>query len=87
MRCVSIGDVDLVPTLEEYDRFLSLYTPLSTVFVPPVRTCYRKRLTDLMGFKSPVVEALTWYDSEVGGSMSFKFLHDWFQLPECQAGY
>ena len=29
LRCVTIGNVDLVPTLEEYDRFLSLSTPLS----------------------------------------------------------
>ena len=37
LRCVTIGDVDLVPTLEKYDRFISLSTPLSTIFVPPMR--------------------------------------------------
>ena len=63
MRCVTIGDVDLVPTLEECDRFLSLSTPLCTIFVPPMRPCYRKRLTDLLGFKRLVVEAFTWYGS------------------------
>ena len=78
LKCVTIGDVDLLPTLEEYDRFLSLSTPLSTVFTPPVRTHYRKRLIDMMGFKRPVVEALTWYGSEIGGSMSFEFLSDQF---------
>ena len=36
LRCVTIGDVDLVPTLEEYDHFISLSTPLSTIFVPPM---------------------------------------------------
>ena len=46
--------MDLVPTLEEYDRFLSLSTPLSNVFVPLVRTRYRKRLANLMGFKDPL---------------------------------
>ena len=76
MRCVTIGVVDLVPTLEEYDRFLSLSTPLSTIFIPLVRPCYRKRLTDLMGFKKLVVEALTCYGNEIGGSMSFYFLYD-----------
>ena len=63
LRCVTIGDVDLVPTLEEYDHFLSLSTFLSIIFVPPVRPCYHKRLTDLLGFKRPVVEVLTWYGS------------------------
>ena len=85
LRCVTIGDVDLMPTLE--DHFLSLSTPMSIVFVPPVRTRYRKRLVDLMGFKKRVVEVLTCYGSGVEGSMSFKFLHDWFQLLECPAGY
>ena len=37
LRCVTIGDVDLVPNLEEYDHFLSLSTPLSTIVVPPVQ--------------------------------------------------
>ena len=87
MRCDTIRDVDLVPTLEEYDCFLSLSTPLSTVFIPLVRTRYRKRLANLMGFKRPVVEALTWHGSGVGGSISFEFLHDWFHLSECLVGY
>ena len=65
--------------LEEYDRFLSLSTPLSTIFVPLVWLSYRKRLTDLLGLKRPVVEALTWYGNRIGGSMSFDFLYDWFQ--------
>ena len=38
LRCITIGDVDLMPTLGEYDCFLSLSTPVSTVFIPPVRT-------------------------------------------------
>ena len=36
LRCVTIRDVDLVSTLEEYDRFLFVSTPLSTIFVPSV---------------------------------------------------
>ena len=72
--CVTIGDVDLVLALEKYDCFLSLSTPLSTVFVQLVRARYRTRLTNLMGFKRPVVEALTWYGSGKGGSMYFEFL-------------
>ena len=87
LRCVTIGDVDLVLTLEEYDHFLSFSTHLSTIFIPSVRTRYRKRLTDLMCFKSPVVEALTWYGSGIGGSMSFDFLHDRFHSSECPIGY
>jgi len=86
LRCITIGDVDLVPTLEEYDRFLSLSTPVSIDFIPPMRTRYRKNLANLMGFKRPVVEVLTWHGSGVGGSMSFKFLHDRFHLPECPVG-
>jgi len=79
--------MDLVPTLEEYNRFLSLSTPMSSVFIPLVQTWYRKKLADLMGFKWPVVEVLTWHGSKVEGSMSFKFLHDRFHLPECPVGY
>ena len=87
LRCVTIRDFDLVPTLEEYDCFLSLSTPLSTVFIPLVWTHYRKRLTDLMGFKRPVVEAMTWYGSGIGGNMSFDFLYDQFHSLECPVGY
>ena len=65
LRCVTIGDVDLVFTLEEYDRFLSLSTPLSTIFVPPVWPHYCKRLIDLLALKRPVVEVLTWYGSRI----------------------
>ena len=77
----------MVPILEEYDCFLSLFSPISTVFVPPVRTRYRKKLADLMGFKRPIVEVLTWHVSGVGGSISFEFLHDRFHLSECHIGY
>ena len=56
---VTIGDVDLVHNLEEYDHFLSLSTLVSSVFIPLVRTHYCKRLANLMGFKRLVVEALT----------------------------
>ena len=87
LKCITIGDVDLVPILEEYDRFLSLSTLVSTIFVPPVWTCYRKQLANLMGFKKPVVEVLTWHGNEVGGNMSYEFIHDRFQLPKCLAGY
>ena len=87
MRCVTIGDVDLVPTLEEYDRFLSLSTPLSIIFVPSVQPCYHKRLTDLLGLKRPVVDVLTLYGSGIGGIMSFDFLYDQFHLLEYPVGY
>ena len=87
MRCVTIGDIDLVPTLEEYDRFLSLASPLSTIFVPLVWPHYRKRLTDLLGLKRPVMEVLTWYGSGIEGSMSFDFLYDRFHSLECLVGY
>ena len=87
LRCVTVGDVDLVPTLKMYDHFVSLSTPLSTIFVPPVRPCYSKRLTDLLGLKRPVMEALTWYGSEIGGSLSFDFLYDQFHSLECPIGY
>ena len=76
-----------MPTLEEYDRFLSLSTHLSTIFVPPMWPHYRKRLTDLLGFKRPVVEALTWHGSEIGRSMSFDFLYDRFHSLECLVSY
>ena len=76
-----------MPALGKYVHFLSLPTPLSTVFIPPVRSRYPKRLTNLIGFKRPIVEALTWYSSEIGGSMSFDFLNDRFHSLECPVGY
>lgn len=79
--------MDLVPILEEYDRFLSFSTPVNIIFILPVWTRYRKKFTNLMGFKKPVVEALTWHGSGVEGSMSFKFLHDWFHLSKCPISY
>ena len=85
LRCITIGD--FVPSLEEYDYFLSLSTPLRTIFVPLVRPRYRKRLTDLLHLKRPVVEALTWYGNGIGGSMSFNFLYDQFHPLECPVGY
>ena len=87
LRCVTIGDVDLVPTLEEYDRFIFVSTPLSTIFVPSVQPRYCKRLTNLLGFKRPVVEALTWSSSGIEGSTSFDFLYDLFHSLECPVGY
>ena len=87
MRYDTIGNVDLVHTLKEYDHFLSLSTPLSTIFVPLVQPCYYERLTNLLGFKRPVMEALTWYSSEIRGNMSFDFLYDRFHLLECHVGY
>ena len=48
---------------------------------------YRKRLTDLLGLKRPVVEALTLYGSGIGGSMSFDSLYDQFQSLEYPVGY
>ena len=33
------------------------------------------------------MEALTWYGSGVGRSMSFEFLYDGFHLSECPVGY
>ena len=48
---------------------------------------YRKKLTNLIGFKGLVVEVLTWHGSEVGGSMSFELLRDRFHLSECPVGY
>ena len=35
LRCITIEDVDLVLTLEEYDHFLSLSTLVSRVYRPP----------------------------------------------------
>ena len=87
MRCVNIGDVDLVPTLEEYDHFLSLSTLLSTISIPPMWPCYRKRFTNLLDSKRLVVEALTWYGSRIGGSMSFNFLYDRSHSLECLVAY
>ena len=77
----------MVPTLEEYKRLLSLSTPMSQVYWPPIRSHYRKRLAELLGLKRPVVDVLTRYGSEVGGSMPFDFLLGQFGLVESLASY
>ena len=59
LRCITIGDVDLVPTLEEYDRFLSLPSPVSRVYRLLTRSRFRKWLVELLGLKTPVVDVLT----------------------------
>ena len=33
------------------------------------------------------MEALTWYGSRIGESMSFNFLYGWFRPLECPVGY
>ena len=59
LRCITIRDVDLVPTLEEYDHFLSLPTPVSRVYRPPAQPRYQNRLAELLGLKTLVVDVLT----------------------------
>ena len=59
LSCVTIRNVDLVPTLEEYDRFLSLSTSVDQVYQPPVWPHYRKWLAELIGMKTLVVDILT----------------------------
>ena len=51
LRCITIGDVDLVPTLEEYDRFLSFPTLMNCVYRPPTLSHFRKQLAGLLGLK------------------------------------
>ena len=55
LRCITIRDVDFVLTLEEYDRFLSLNTPISQVYRPPTRPHFHKWLAKLLGLKTLVV--------------------------------
>ena len=87
LRCSTIGDVDLVPTLEEYDCFLSPPTPISQVYQPPTRSCFYKRLAELLGLKTPVMDVLTRYGSSLGGSIPFDFLLCRFGEDECLAAY
>ena len=60
-RCITIGDMDLVPTLEEYDCFLSLPAPMSRVYRSLTRSCFCKQLAELLSLKMPVVDVLTRY--------------------------
>ena len=62
--CITIGNMDLAPTLEEYYCFLSLPTPVSRVYRPSIRLRYCKRLVELLCLKTPVVDELTRYGSE-----------------------
>ena len=74
LRYTTNEDVDLVLTLEEHDRFLSLPTLVSWVYRPPTRSHFRKRLAKLLGLKTPVVDVLTRYGSILGGSIPWDFL-------------
>ena len=87
LRCITIGDVDLVPTLEEYNHFLSLPTLVSWVYQPPTQSQFFKQLVELLGLKMPVVNVLTRYGSGLGGSIPFDFLLCWFGKVECLAAY
>ena len=49
LRCSTIGDVDLVPTLEEYDHFLSLPTSMSQVYRPQTQSRFCKQLAEILG--------------------------------------
>ena len=87
LRCITIKDVDVVPTLEEYDRFLSLPTLVSQVYQPPTRPHFCKRLVELLGLKTPVVDVLTQYGSDLGGSIPWDFLICQFGEVKCPATY
>ena len=73
LRCIIIGDMDLVLNLEEYDHFLSLPTPSSQVYQPLTRSRFCKWLAELLGLKTPVVDVLTQYGSGFGGSIPWDF--------------
>jgi len=74
LGCITIKDVDLVFTLEEYDRFLSLPTSMSRVYRPLTRSRFHKWLAEFLGLKTPVVDVLTQYRSGLGVSIPFDFL-------------
>jgi len=79
--------MDWVPTLEEYGHFLSLPTLVSRVYRPPTRSCFHKRLAELLGLKKPIMNVLTQYGSGLGGSILFNFLLCWFGEAKCLAAY
>ena len=79
--------MDLVPTLEEYDCFLSLLTTVIWVYWPPAQPCYRKGLAELLGLKTLIVDVLIWYGSGLGGSIPLDFLICRFGLVECPTTY
>ena len=83
LRCVTIEDMDLVPNLEEYNRILSLSTLVDYVYLPLVRPRYRKRLVELLGLKTVVVDILTQYGSGLWDSIPLDFLIFRFKLVEC----
>lgn len=76
-----------MPSLEDYDCFLALFTPVSRVYQPLICTLYCKRLAELLHLKRPVVEALTQYRSGLGGIMPFDNLSDRFWSTKCLATY
>ena len=80
-------DADLVPTLEEYDHFLSLPTPMIWVYRPPTQSRFRKQLAELLGLKTHIMDVLTRYGSGLGGSIPFDFLLCQFGEPECPIAY
>lgn len=87
LQCVTIRDVDLVPTIEEYDCSLFFTTPLVWVYWLTNRPCYPNRLVDLLGLKTLIVSTLTQHGSSLGGSLPFNFLTCRFNLAECPTTY
>ena len=61
--CVTIKDMDLIPTMDEYLQFLFLTTPLKHVYHPPSRAHYPKWLVKLLGLRVPVVASLIEFGS------------------------
>ena len=79
--------MDFVTTLEKYDCFLSLATPVSWVCESLTRSHFRKQLAKLLVLKTHIVDVLTRYGSDLGGSFPFDFLLCRFGEPECLATY
>ena len=79
--------MDFVPTLEEYDHFLSVPTPVSWVYQSLTQSHFRKWLAKLLGQKTHIVDVLTQYGSSLGGSIPFDFLLCRFGKPECPTAY
>ena len=87
LRCITIGSMHLVPTLEEYDRFLFLPTLVSRVYRPLTQSRFHQRLAKLLGLKTHIMDVLTRCGSSLGGSIPFNFFLRRLGKTKCPTAY
>uniref|UniRef100_A0A2N9ECG0 DUF7745 domain-containing protein n=1 Tax=Fagus sylvatica TaxID=28930 RepID=A0A2N9ECG0_FAGSY len=89
LRCVFIGGVDLVPTVEEYTTLLQFLSSPTRVYVPVQQYRANRKLGNFLGLKyramRPKIRKVgtTWQHA----SISFDFLTSRFSRSQCPQDY